>query len=264
MTATDYSDDLALALHLADTADAVTLEGFGDPSLLVESKRDQTPVTEADRAAEEAIRNILGRQLPDDAVVGEEFGMKGGGERQWVIDPIDGTKNYIRGIPVWGSLIALLVEGDPVVGVVSAPALGLRWFASRGDGAWKGRGRKDAARIRVSSVDALAEASLSSSSLTGWEDAGLLDRFLDLQRRVAHTRAFGDFWSYMLVAEGAVEVATEPSLALYDMAALAPIVEEAGGRFTSLAGDRGPFGGDALATNGLLHDEVLDRLRRTD
>ncbi len=265
MTASGYADDLSLALHLADAADAITLRGFGDSSIRVESKRDQTPVTEIDRTAEEAIRGILERHLPDDAVLGEEFGTTGGGPRQWVIDPVDGTKNYIRGVPVWGSLIALLVEGDPVMGVVSAPALGSRWFASRGDGAWKGRGPGDAARIRVSTVDSLSEAGLSYSSLTGWEEEGLLDQFLILQRQMGRTRAFGDFWSYMLVAEGTVEVATEPSLALYDMAALAPIVEEAGGRFTSLAGDRGPFGGDALATNGLLHDEVLARLeRRTD
>jgi histidinol-phosphatase len=259
-----YAEDLALALHLADSADAVTLPGFGDPSIKVSSKRDRTPVTEIDHAAEEAIRGILDRERPHDSIVGEEFGTKGGGPRQWIVDPVDGTKSFIRGIPVWGTLIALLVEGDPVMGVVSAPALGLRWFAARGDGAWKGRGPEDAVPIRVSAIDNLSEASLSYASLTGWEEAGLLDRFLDLQRQMWRTRAFGDFWSYMLVAEGAVEVATEPSLALYDMAALVPIVEEAGGRFTSLAGARGPFGGNALATNGILHDEVLSLLRKPD
>ncbi|MCJ7826675.1 MAG: histidinol-phosphatase [Demequinaceae bacterium] len=252
-----YADDLALALSLADEVDTLTLAGFGDASLKVETKEDLTPVTEIDRAAEERIRTLLEKSLPDDSIYGEEFGTKGGGPRQWVIDPVDGTKNFIRGIPVWGTLIALLVEGDPVMGVASAPALGARWFASRGDGAWKGRGPKDARRLKVSAIDSLSEATLSYSSLTGWEEAGLLDRFLDLQRMMWRTRAFGDFWSYMLVAEGVVEVATEPSLALYDMAALVPIVEEAGGRFTSLSGVRGPFGEDALASNGLVHDEVV-------
>lgn len=255
-----YADDLALALHLADEVDSLTLKGFGDASIRVETKDDLTPVTEVDRAAEEAIRVLLDRHLPDDAIYGEEFGTKGGGPRQWVIDPVDGTKNYIRGVPVWGTLIALLVEGDPVMGVASAPALGCRWFASREDGAWKGQGPGDARRLQVSAIDSLSESTLSYASLGGWEQAGLLENFLDLQRRMWRTRAFGDFWSYTLVAEGVVEVAAEPDLALYDMAALVPIVEEAGGRFTSLAGVRGPFGGNALATNGLLHDEVLRRL----
>ncbi len=252
-----YSEDLLLALHLADEVDEVTLSGYMNPSLHVEIKGDSTPVTEVDRAAEEKIRTILDRHCPTDAVLGEEFGSKGGGPRQWVIDPIDGTKNYIRGVPVWGSLIALLDEGDPVIGVVTAPALGLRWFAARGDGAWKGPSVRDSTRIHVSTVDRLVDATLSYASLGGWEEAGLLDKFLELHRKMWRTRAFGDFWSYMLVAEGAVEVAAEPSLALYDMAALVPIVEEAGGRFTSLTGVRGPFGGNALATNGTLHDEVL-------
>lgn len=256
-----YSDDLKLALHLADQSDSVTLGGFGNRCLQIDTKPDATPVTEIDHAVEELIRDILEHERFDDAVVGEEFGTKGGGPRQWVVDPVDGTKNFIRGVPVWASLIALLVEGDPVMGVASAPALGLRWFACREGGAWKGRSPQDAAKLRVSTVDTLSEASLSYSSLKGWEEAGLLDNFLALQRRMWRTRAYGDFFSYMLVAEGAVDVATEPSLALYDMAALVPIVEEAGGRFTSLTGVRGPFGGNALATNGLLHDEVLSRLK---
>lgn len=252
-----YADDCAFALHLADEVDTLTLKGFGAPSLKVELKSDSTPVTEIDQAAEEVIRACLDRHNPGDAIYGEEFGSKGGGPRQWVIDPVDGTKNYIRGVPIWGTLIALLVEGDPVMGVASAPALGMRWFASRGDGAWKGRGVKDATRLKVSGVESLADASFSYASLTGWESAGLMEEFLDLQKRMWRTRAFGDFWSYMLVAEGVVDVAAEPDLALYDMAALVPIVEEAGGRFTSLTGVRGPFGGNALATNSLLHDEVL-------
>lgn len=255
-----YTDDLVFALHLADAVDQVTMAGFGTTSLNIEFKDDLSPVTEIDRAAELCIRDLLDRHYPDDAVYGEEFGSKGGGERQWVIDPVDGTKNFLRGIPVWGSLIALLVNGDPVMGVVTAPALGMRWFASRGDGAWKGPGIRSAKRLHVSPVDRLSDATLSYASLTGWEEAGLLDPFLQLHRDMWRTRAFGDFWSYMMVAEGIVEVAAEPELQLYDMAALVPIIEEAGGTFTSLTGQRGPFGGNALATNGLLHDEVLRRL----
>jgi histidinol-phosphatase len=179
-----------------------------------------------------------------------------------VIDPLDGTRSYVRGIPVWATLIALLDEGEPVMGVASAPALGLRWFASKGEGAWKGQHIKGAKRIQVSSIDRVQDATMSYSSLRGWEKLGLLPAFLDLTRDLWRTRAFGDFWSYMMVAEGIVEVAAEPDLQIYDMAALVTIVEEAGGTFTSLAGVRGPFGGNAVATNGLLHADVLKRLQR--
>lgn len=255
-----YAEDLVLALHIADAVDAVTMAEFGSPSLRVETKADETPVTEVDRAAEQAIRTLLDRHRPADAVFGEEFGSKGGGPREWVIDPVDGTKNYVRGIPVWGSLIALLDNGHPVMGVVTAPALGMRWFAAKGDGAWKGASQREARRLAVSSISRLSDATLSYASLTGWEAKGMLEPFLDFQRGLWRTRAFGDFWSYMMVAEGVVEIACEPELQLYDMAALVPIVEEAGGRFTNLTGEPGPFGGNALATNGLLHDEVLAAL----
>ena len=258
-----YTDDLDLALNIADVADGVTMADFGSLTLRVETKADDSPVTEVDRLAEQTVRGILERHRPHDAVYGEEYGAKGGGPRQWVIDPVDGTRNYVRGIPVWATLIALLDEGEPVMGVVSAPALGLRWFASKGEGAWKGQHIKGAKRMRVSSIGRLQEATMSYSSLVGWEKVGLLPAFLDLARDVWRTRAFGDFWSYMMVAEGIVEVATEPDLQIYDMAALATIVEEAGGMFTSLAGVRGPFGGNAVATNGLVHPAVLKRLGRT-
>ena len=257
-----YTDDLDLALNIADVADGVTMADFGSLTLRVETKADDSPVTEVDRLAEQTVRGILERHRPHDAVYGEEYGAKGGGPRQWVIDPVDGTRNYVRGIPVWATLIALLDEGEPVMGVVSAPALGLRWFASKGEGAWKGQHIKGAKRMRVSSIGRLQEATMSYSSLVGWEKVGLLPAFLDLARDVWRTRAFGDFWSYMMVAEGIVEVATEPDLQIYDMAALATIVEEAGGAFTSLAGVRGPFGGNALATNGLVHADVLGRIGR--
>ncbi|WP_432548477.1 histidinol-phosphatase [Kineococcus sp. SYSU DK004] len=255
-----YDDDLRLAHVVADQVDGVTTARFRAQDLAVDTKPDLTPVTDADRTAEEVVRAQLGRTRPRDAVLGEEFGLVGHGQRQWVVDPIDGTKNFVRGVPVWATLIALLDDGEPVVGLVSAPALQRRWWAAKGSGAWTGRSLSSATRIRVSSVADLADASFSYSSLTGWEEAGRLEDFLTLSRRVWRTRAYGDFWSYTLLAEGAVDVAAEPELALHDMAALVPIVTEAGGRFTSRAGVDGPHGGDAVATNGLLHEAVLRHL----
>jgi histidinol-phosphatase len=258
--AVGYDDDLRLAHVIADQADALTMSRFNASDLVVETKPDLTPVSDADRACEELIRNQLRRTRPRDAVVGEEFGQTGHGARQWVIDPIDGTKNFVRGVPVWATLIALLDGRRPALGVVSAPALGRRWWAAAGTGAWTGRSLSSAKRIGVSKVAELEDASLSYSSLGGWDDRGLGEQFLDLTAAVWRTRAYGDFWSYMLVAEGAVDIACEPELALYDMAALVPIVQESGGRFTSLTGEEGPFGGDALATNGLLHEAALSAL----
>ncbi len=252
-----YDDDLRLAHVIADQVDGLTMARFTASDLRVETKPDLTPVTDADRAAEEIVRSQLRRTRPRDAVMGEEFAPTGHGTRQWIIDPIDGTKNFVRGVPVWATLIALVDDGRPVVGLVSAPALGKRWWAATGTGAWTGRSLSSARRLRVSSVAALADASLSYSSVSSWYDLGRGERFLALERAVWRSRAYGDFWSYMLVAEGAVDVAGEPQLQLYDMAALVPVVTEAGGRFTSLTGEDGPFGGDALATNGLLHEQAL-------
>lgn len=252
-----YEEDLRLALVLADQVDGLTMSRFRAQDLRVDTKPDTTPVTDADRAAEELVRMRLRGWRPRDAVLGEEFGTSGHGPRTWVVDPIDGTKNFVRGVPVWASLLALLDGGRPVVGVVSAPALGRRWWAAVGSGAWTGRSLASATPLRVSRVQRLEDASLSYASLGGWEARGDLGRFLDLSRRVWRTRAYGDFWSYVLVAEGAVDIACEPDLELYDMAALVPVVTEAGGTFTSLAGEAGPHGGNAVATNGLLHDEVL-------
>lgn len=256
-----YAADLSLALDIADEVDRLTLGNFASEDLTVEMKPDDTPVTAIDRAAERLVRELLGQARPDDAMLGEEYGETGTGPRRWIVDPIDGTKNFIRNLPVWATLIALVDDGHPVVGVVSAPALGRRWFAAAGDGAWTGQDARAAKPLSVSRTASLGDASLSYSSLGGWEERGLLPAFLDLTREVWRTRAFGDFWSYMMVAEGQVDVACEPELALYDMAALVPVVEEAGGRFTSLAGERGPWGPDALASNGALHDAVLGRLR---
>jgi histidinol-phosphatase len=253
---TGYDDDLRLAHVIADQVDAVTMSRFRAQDLRVNTKADQTPISDADLQAEEIVRAQLGRTRPRDAVLGEELPSTGHGPRQWVIDPIDGTKSFVRGVPVWATLIGLIDAGEVVLGLVSAPALSRRWWAASGSGAWTGRSLSQATRLSVSTITNLASASLSYSSLTGWEADGRLESFLDLTRTVWRTRAYGDFWSYVLVAEGAVDIACEPELALYDMAALVPIVQEAGGRFTSVKGVPGPFGGSALATNGLLHDQV--------
>lgn len=257
---TTYDDDLRLAHVLADAVDRLTMERFRAADLVVEAKPDLTPVTDADRAAEQLVRTQLQRSRPRDAVEGEEFQTTGHGPRRWVIDPIDGTKNFVRGVPVWATLIALVDADRPVVGLVSAPALQRRWWAGMGSGAWTGRSLTSARRISVSGVTRLADASLSYASLTGWRDLGRRDAFIDLMDACWRTRAYGDFWSYMLVAEGAVDIAAEPELEVYDMAALVPIVEEAGGSFTGLDGRPGCWSGNAVATNGQLHAEVLRRL----
>lgn len=257
---TNYTDDLRLAHIMADAVDRLTLTRFNAHDFSLETKPDLTPVTDADRDAEQLIRSQLSRVRTRDSVLGEEFGETGSSPRQWVIDPIDGTKNFVRGVPVWATLIALVDRGKPVVGVVSAPALQRRWWAAEGTGAYTGRSLAKATRISVSSVRRLQDASLSYSSLTGWRDLGLREKFIDLTDTVWRTRAYGDFWSYMMVAEGVVDVTAEPDLGLYDMAALVPIVTEAGGRFTSLAGEDGPHGGNALATNGRLHESILSYL----
>lgn len=255
-----YDDDLRLAHVLADTADSLTMSRFRAQDLRVETKPDLTPVSDADRAVEESIRKTLGRARPRDAVRGEEYDDTGHGPRRWVVDPIDGTKSFVRGVPVWATLIALQ-DGDAVVaGLVSAPALHRRWWAARGSGAYTGKSLVSASRMSVSDVAELDRASLSFSSLDGWGRCGLEEAFLALQRRVWRSRGYGDFWSYMLVAEGAVDIAAEPEVALHDLAAPAVIVTEAGGRFTDLAGKDGPGGGSAVATNGLLQDEVLRSL----
>ncbi|GGS73111.1 histidinol-phosphatase [Nonomuraea spiralis] len=258
-----YNDDLRLAHVMADAADDLTMRRFKAVDLKVETKPDLTPVSDADRTVEEAIRGTLRRARPRDAVVGEEFGKTGWGARSWIIDPIDGTKNYVRGVPVWATLIALMEYGKVVVGLVSAPALGRRWWAAADGGAWTGRNLTKATRMNVSSVTRLEDASFSYSSFGGWDKLGKLDNFLDLGRACWRTRAYGDFWSHMMVAEGSVDVSAEPELSPWDMAALTVIVEEAGGVWTDLAGVRGLEGGSLVCTNGALHDDVLNRLNGT-
>ncbi len=259
---TDLAADLALALRLADAADTITRDRFGALDLRVDDKPDLTPVSDADLAVERELRAILTAQRPEDAVLGEEFGGNAAFTgRQWVVDPIDGTKNFVRGVPVWSTLIALLQDGVPVVGVVSAPALSRRWWASSGAGAFTTVDGGEPRRITVSAVDRLDSASLSFSSLSGWRDLGIRDRFIDLTDAVWRVRGYGDFLSYCLLAEGALDIAAEPEVSLWDLAPLDLLVREAGGRFTGLDGTAGPHGGNAVATNGLLHETVLARLR---
>lgn len=261
-----YSDDLSLAHVLADTADSISMARFRSLDLHVQAKPDLTPVTDADTAVEKALRGTLGRSRPRDGVLGEEFGASqapaGPSSRQWVIDPIDGTKNFIRGVPIWATLIALMQGDQPVVGLVSAPALGRRWWAALGHGAFAGKHPASASPIRVSGVGRLGDASFCYSDLTGWEEVDRLDAMLDIMRSVWRNRSYGDFYGYMLVAEGAVDIMVEPELSLWDVAALVPIVTEAGGTFSDLTGRPGPAGGSAIATNGKLHDDILERLGR--
>ncbi|MDK8243506.1 histidinol-phosphatase [Corynebacterium sp. UMB10321] len=250
-----YDDDLALALELADAADAITLDRFEASDLKVKSKPDMTPVSDADVAVEEVLRERLAEARPGDSIVGEEFGGETVFEgRQWVIDPIDGTKNFVRGVPVWATLISLLVDGQPVLGVVSAPALARRWYAAKGSGAWRTFNKGSLKRLEVSHVGELADASLAMSSLEGWKARGLQENFIALTERTWRLRGYGDFFGYCLVAEGAVDIAAEPEVSVWDLAALSVLVTEAGGTFSSLNGEPGPHGGDAIATNGLLHD----------
>jgi histidinol-phosphatase len=251
------TDDLRLAHLLADDADSITMSRFKALDLHVTSKPDLTPVSDADTAVEEAMRRTLGRARPRDAVHGEEMDDTGWGPRRWVIDPIDGTKNFVRGVPVWATLISLMINDEVVVGVVSAPALGRRWWASAGGGAYSGKSLMSASQCHVSDVATVEDASLSYSSVSSWVEAGLGQQFVDLLRTCWRTRAYGDFWSYMLLAEGAVDIACEPDLALHDMAACSIVVTEAGGQFTDVDGVPGPHGAGAYATNGRLHEEVL-------
>jgi histidinol-phosphatase len=273
----DLKDDLALAHALADLADAITLDRYQAQDLVITNKPDNTPVTDADRAVETAIREALATHRPTDGLVGEEFGSdKGASGRYWVIDPIDGTKNFMRGVPTWSTLIALVsvdASGaeEVVVGIASAPALARRWSAAKGHGAYVrfNSGNNDELledfvsasidkKMSVSKVKELSDASISYSDFVGWGDR--LEPFQKMLANAWRSRGIGDFWSHMLVAEGAVDVAIEPSLAVWDMAALDIIVREAGGTFTNTAGQNGPFGGSGVSTNGLLHNAVINGL----
>ena len=269
------ADDLTLALALADVADEITLARFRAHDLVVETKPDLTPVSEADTAVERALRERLASAAPADAVIGEEYGGDEPSDRtpparRWIVDPIDGTKSYVRGVPAWATLLALEQDGGITVGVVSAPALGRRWWAARGHGAFASEGLPggrlasggsgaggpavEPRRLRVSAVRELGDAQLCFGGMEEWRQAGRLDALLELGARCWRTRGYGDFWSYMLVAEGAVEIGCDPAVSLWDMAAPMIVVQEAGGRFTDLAGAETADGGSGLATNGILHD----------
>lgn len=273
----DLLDDLALAHALADLADAITLDRYQAQDLVVTNKPDNTPVTDADRAVETAIREALATHRQSDGLVGEEFGSdKRSSGRYWVIDPIDGTKNFMRGVPTWATLIALVQvdasgNEEVVVGIASAPALARRWAAAKGHGAtvrFNAGNTEELTddfdststekKISVSKVSSLQDASISYSDFVGWGER--LEPFQKMLANAWRTRGIGDFWSHMLVAEGAVDVAVEPSLAVWDMAALDIIVREAGGAFTNTAGQNGPFGGSGVSTNGLLHNAVINGL----
>ncbi len=268
MTSPTLADDLAVALTLAAEADLISIDRYRAQDLDVQLKPDRTQVTDGDTRVERMIRDRLAAARPDDAILGEEFGSTGvdadpgdhASSRTWVIDPIDGTANFVRGVPIWGTLIALVVDGVPQVGVVSAPALDRRWWAATGHGAWLQQGDHAARRIQVSRIDDLADATLSYNSLKGWDEAGYTDQLLGLSRSVGRTRAFGDLWSYMFVAEGAIDISAEFDLKPWDIAALVPIIREAGGTVTTIDGGDGIDQGTLLTTNGLLHDRVIARL----
>ena len=256
----DLGGDLDLALRLADAADAVAMSRFDAADLDVQTKSDASPVTEADLATERAIRGILAAERSADGVLGEEFGTSGKTARQWIIDPIDGTANYLKGIPMWTTLIALAIDGIPRVGVASQPALGRRWWAATGLGAWTNVPGGDPKRLAVSAVTSVADASVSFQSIAQWDDVGRSGDLLRLSRAVWRDRGYGDTWPYMLLAEGRLEFVAEFGVKEYDIAALVPIITEAGGRFTDIDGTDSIASRSSLATNGLLHDDFLTLL----
>jgi histidinol-phosphatase len=263
---TVLDSDLALAHRLADAADAISAARFRANDLHVTTKPDRTHVTDADQAVERAIRELLGAERPDDLILGEEYGGDAddapGAHRLWIVDPIDGTHSYERGLPMWGTLIALVVDGEAVVGVASSPALGKRWWAARGAGAWvrEGAGEQagEATRLRVSGVQKLSDAAVSYQSIQQWDHAGHLEALIELTRTVWRDRAYGDVWAYTLLAEGLIEAVAEFRLHPYDIAALIPIVQEAGGRLTAADGGSALWDGSAVATNGAIHEELLN------
>lgn len=254
--------DLDLALLLADAADEISLARFRAMDLAVETKPDRTPVTDADRAVEKKIRELIEKYAPADSVIGEEYENTGSSSRAWIVDPIDGTANFLRGIPIWGTLIGLRVNGKLVTSVVTAPAMGRRWWATKGEGSFTKDIDGSVRKLAVSKVNSLADSYISYNSIQQWQAIGKEQNIDALARKVWRTRGYGDFLSYMFVAEGIIDVASEPGLKIYDIAALVPIVEEAGGRFTALNGELTDSTSDVLATNGILHEVVRAELNR--
>ncbi len=258
-------DDLDLALELAEVADAITMARFRAADLVVETKPDLTPVSEADRAVEQAMREHLATRRPQDTVFGEEYGEADATDpaatRRWIVDPIDGTKGYVRGMPVWATLLALEDAGEMVVGVVSAPAMGRRWWAARGAGAFTtDLAGGEPRRLRVSAIRALQDAQMCFGGFEEWRQTGRLDVLMGLSETCWRTRGYGDFWQYMLVAEGAAEIALDPIVAVWDIAAPLVIVQEAGGHFTDFTGSPTAVGGDGIGSNGLVHEAAREIL----
>ncbi|MDE2408872.1 MAG: histidinol-phosphatase [Actinomycetales bacterium] len=259
---TDFAADLALAHKLADAADQISLARFRALDLKVETKPDRSPVTDADQAVEQALKAILATDAPADGIIGEEFGVSGSADRKWIIDPIDGTANYLRGVPVWATLIALSIDQKPVLSVVSAPALGRRWWAAPGIGAFTRDVDGSVRQLAVSGISELEYASLSYNNLQLWDSFGYLDQLMGMSRQVWRTRAYGDFLSYMYLAEGSVDIVAEHDLKIYDIAALVPIVEQAGGKFSAIDGPLTEDSSSVLATNGPLHETSLKGFAR--
>ena len=249
-----WKAELDFARRLADLADGITMDGFRR-GVAARTKHDGTPVTEADEACERALRKEIAAAFPEHAVLGEEEGSAGDGSFRWILDPIDGTKNYAAGVPIWGTLIALEVNGEIVMGVVSCPALGERYAAGRGMGA-----ELNGRTISVSDVASLEEARVSYTSFISFERYGRGAGWHDLCARSKWARGFGDCWGHMLVASGRADVMAEPVVNVWDLAPLIVIVEEAGGRFTDLDGNRTVSGGSAISTNGVLHDDAVKLL----
>ncbi len=253
--------DLDLALKLADRADEISLKRFRALDLLVETKPDRSPVTDADRAVEAELRNVVAEYRPGDTFIGEEFENTGSSNRNWIVDPIDGTANYLRGVPIWASLIALRVDGVITTSVVSAPALGRRWWAQRGNGAFTMDINGTVRTLQVSKISDLSDSSISYNNMQLWDQAGKLNQLIELSRKVWRTRAYGDFYSYMLLAEGTIDLVAEHDLKIYDIAALVPIVEEAGGKISDLTGPLTDDSSSVMASNGLLHAEFQQALK---
>ena len=259
----NWKTDLDFAQLLADQADSISLARFNSLDLHVTQKPDLTPVSDADLAVETKLRALITSAFPGDSVIGEEFAHTNLGERTWIIDPIDGTKNFVRGVPVWATLIALRINNEVTLGVVSAPALNRRWWGVLGNGAWVRESTSHSPRrLATSSVTTLSDASFSYSDQRGWVN----DQFEVLRENTWRQRAYGDFWSHMLLAEGAVDISAEPELALHDYAALLPIVSQAGGHFSQFDGTSLPIHDphahpSLLCTNGNLHQDCLNLLK---
>ena len=260
----NLQEDFALAVRATDAADQISLAGFSSRSFGVSLKADNSEVTEIDRATEQAIVEVFATERPNYGIYGEEYGVSGpaDAEYQWVIDPIDGTTNFVRGVPVWATLIALVHNGVPVLGVVSAPAMGFRWWATTGGGAYFSGSDGKSTRIYVSKTQTIAESHVSTTPNAGWQTVGGIPKLVQLQTDALRARGFGDFWQHMLVAQGAIDLAVDViGLQPYDNAAIYPIVQEAGGIITNRFGVADWRSDSSISSNGILHSETIARLQ---